>query len=193
MKPLVLILVLIVGGLLLIGWQREQSWAVWEVRAKQAEQEVTALTAQANSARADAQRWMAYADSLRGHRDTVLVTRWRTILDTAYVGPTLTLAECREALGGLRSLCQQAVDSLGGEIAKAREESDGYRNGLATMATSDSLRAVAVDSLQRLVQSVPVPKKFLGFLPVPKLTVGLGCAGATKVACGLMAGVGFTF
>ena len=189
----VVLVVLAIGWGVWSGWQSSHHWGAWRARAERAESEVARLATQATAARHDAERWRARADSLRTRRDTVLVVRWRTILDTAYVGRVLTLSECRDALAGLRGLCQRAVDSLGGELAGARQEADGYRAGLVAMTTADSLHAVAVDSLAGLVRAVPTPRKWLGFLPVPKVTVGVGCAGGSGFGCGVMAGVGFTF
>ena len=186
-------LVAVIAGLLVFGWQREQSWAVWRVRAERAESEVTRLTTTSDWLHREGDSLRTVADSLRAHRDTVLLTRWRTIIDTAYAGAFLTLAACQEALGGLRGVCRQAVDSLGVELSGARREADTYRAAVVTMTASADTLKVAVDSLRLLVRAVPVPRKWLGFLPVPRFVVGLGCAASTTAACGVMAGVGFTF
>ena len=182
---LVVIPALLVAGAL---WQDRQG-DTWRARATAAERTVTELVQQANRAKHDALAWRAVADSLRAHRDTLVLTRWRTITDTAYLGADTTLQGCREALAGFRTLCRQALDSVGAELVQRTHEADGYRAGLTAMSHSDSLRAVALDSLRAVLRAAPARQKWY----TPRVLVGIGCAGGSGFGCGLMAGVGFSF
>ncbi|MDH5315291.1 MAG: hypothetical protein OEW44_02320 [Gemmatimonadota bacterium] len=179
--------------LFLVGLRHERRLVGWQARARSAEAQVSTLQAQALAARQEASRWRTLADSLRARRDTLILTRWRTAIETTYAAIPTTLGACLADLTGLRTVCRQAVDSVGAELERSRTEANDYRTGLIAMTTSDSLRGVAVDSLQALVRAVPVPRKWFGFLPAPRVQVGLGCAGGQGFGCGVMAGVGFTF
>lgn len=183
-------LLVVVPALVLAGalWQDRQGDA-WRARATVAERAVAQLEREAAAAHDEAAAWRAVADSLRTHRDTLVLTRWRTITDTAYLGADTTLQGCREALAGFRTLCRQALDSVGGELVTRTREADGYRAGLVAMSHSDSLRGVALDSLHLLLKAVPARQKWY----TPRVLVGVGCAGGSGFGCGLMAGIGFSF
>jgi hypothetical protein len=184
---------LLLGAAAFWQWQRRGA-AQWEERA-------TAATAVADSAMAVAERatvsayqWRVVAESLRARRDTLIVTRWRTVLDTAFLAADSTLPACLASKEGLRATCKRSADSLGAEIAQARTESDSYRNSLTEMTRSDSAKRVAVDSLRALIRAVPrQPAKWLGLFSPPKVMVGIGCAGGSGFGCGVMAGIGVTF
>lgn len=183
-------LLVVVAGVLLAAarWQDREA-AAWKARAQTAEAEVARVVQLADQARRDARRWQRVADSLFRHRDTLILTRWRTVTDTAWLGADTTLASCRAALTGFRTLCRVALDSVGGELGRARAEADAARTGLAAMTRSDSLRAVALDSLRTVLKAAPTARPWWR----PRIVAGVGCAGGAGFGCGLMAGVGLTF
>jgi hypothetical protein len=185
---LTVLLVVVPSAIVVAALWQDRDTAAWRARATTAEAEVQRLEGLAEAARGEAAFWRGTADSLRVHRDTLVLTRWRTITDTAYLGADTTLQGCREALAGFRSLCRQALDSVGGELAHRTTEADGYRAGLVAMTRSDSLRGVALDSLHRLLRAVPAARKWY----IPRVVAGVGCAGGTGFACGLLVGVGVT-
>ena len=184
---------LLLGAASFWQWQHQKVTS-WERRAEAATAVADSAMAIATRATDDAFRWKATADSLRARRDTLILTRWHTVLDTAYLAADSTLPACLASKEGLRATCKRSADSLGAEIAQARTESDSYRNSLTEMTRSDSAKSVAVDSLRALIRAVPrQPAKWLGLFSPPKVMVGIGCAGGSGFGCGVMAGIGVTF